>query len=123
MVFGLQSSRPSHCAAYRGISDLGDAQWAAYHPTVKAAAWFQYGTTISYGSTTPVVNVGAFSSTTVAVSSLVASLSSGILNHCRLVAANSLGTAYGADLIFTTPKTQGIVTLGVVRLVTFSAWW
>lgn len=63
--------------------------------------YFEYGTTLSYGSKTSEVNVGSGTSN-VEVSKAVAGLLAGTEYHFRIVATNSHGTADGADHTFTT---------------------
>jgi YVTN family beta-propeller protein len=62
---------------------------------------FQYGTTTSYGSTTPSqMKIGNnYQSSNANISSLSASTT----YHFRIVAMNNAGTTYGADRTFTTP--------------------
>lgn len=62
---------------------------------------FEYGTTISYGSTingSPNIATG---STTVNISSQLTGLTEGSEYHYRIKAVNSLATTYGADMTFT----------------------
>jgi PKD repeat protein len=63
--------------------------------------WIQYGTTTAYGQQTPVTDIGA-GSAAVTVTGNPSRLSAGTLYHYRLVAQNSLGTAFGSDDTFTT---------------------
>ena len=67
---------------------------------VPAFAYFQYGTTTGYGSTSPTVAVGAIF--TIPVSATVTSLSCGTVYHFRMVAFSFFGSANGADATFTT---------------------
>lgn len=62
--------------------------------------YFQYGTTISYGTNTTTVSAGSGSST-IAVLASITSLIPGTTYHFRLVATNSDGTANGSDLLLT----------------------
>ena len=64
-------------------------------------AYFQYGTTASYGGTT---GSGSFGSGTSAISinSNNTGLASSTTFHYRVVASNSGGTSYGGDITFTT---------------------
>ncbi len=62
---------------------------------------FQYGTTTSYGSTTPSRNAGAGSSP-VNVGARPTGLTPGTVYHYRLTATNSTGTTNGSDQTFTT---------------------
>jgi len=68
---------------------------------VAASAYFQYGLTTSYGSVTAISALGNGNSS-VAVAQVVSSLLNGTNYHFRLVASNSLGTAYGEDATFST---------------------
>ena len=70
---------------------------------VSTSAYFQYGTTTSYGSTTSSQSVGS-GTTAVAVSRQITGLVQNRTYHCRVVATNSNGTSYGADRTFTTSQ-------------------
>ncbi len=63
-------------------------------------AYFEYGTTISYGSTTTSQSIGS-GTTAVSVTANLTGLSAGTTYHFRLVASNTNGTSYGADQSFT----------------------
>jgi hypothetical protein len=63
--------------------------------------YFQYGTSINYGSTTHSTNAGGESSN-VTVSASISNLTPGTRYHCRLVATNAGGTTNGNDVTFTT---------------------
>lgn len=60
-------------------------------------AWFEYGTTTNYGSTTALIHVDAFAGVPVAVSRSIGGLSPGTLYHYRLVATNDTGFGFGVD--------------------------
>lgn len=62
---------------------------------------FEYGTTVSYGSTTPNASTGAGTSD-VSVIADISGLDSGTTYHYRIVATNSAGTTHGADRLFAT---------------------
>ena len=62
---------------------------------------FQYGTTTSYGSTTP--SQSKTGNTYQTASANVSGLSASTTYHFRVAATNSAGTTYGSDKIFTTP--------------------
>ena len=64
-------------------------------------AWFQWGTSIAYGSTTSSQSAGSGSSN-VAVSANLSGLSPNTTYHYRVAANNSAGTSYGSDVSFTT---------------------
>src|SRR5581483_2709204 len=66
--------------------------------SASTSAWFEYGTTTAYGSTTTPVNVTA--STT--ISAPVPSLLPNTLYHFRIAAQNAGGTTRGTDQTFTT---------------------
>ena len=74
-----------------------------------AAAWFQYGTTANYGSTTLLQNIGS-GTAPLPVSSSISGLSVGLTYSFRLVVSNSLGVAYGTNLSFTTPQFTEVAT-------------
>ena len=69
-------------------------------------AYFEYGTTASYGSQTAPVAMGAGSSRA-ALSVLIASLEPNTTYHYRVVATNPAGTRYGPDATFTTSALPG----------------
>jgi hypothetical protein len=63
---------------------------------------FDYGTTVSYGSSVPCTTLPGSGVNPVAVSASAGGLSGGTLYHFRIVATNGLGTSEGADQTFTT---------------------
>jgi hypothetical protein len=65
------------------------------------SVYFQYGTTTSYGSTTP--SQSKTGNTYQTASANVSGLSASTTYHFRLVATNTAGTTNGADRTFTTP--------------------
>ncbi|MBC8094828.1 MAG: autotransporter-associated beta strand repeat-containing protein [Akkermansiaceae bacterium] len=65
------------------------------------AAYFQYGTNTSYGSTTIATNLGSGSAGQT-ITSLVAGLQPGQKYHFRIVAGSNAGTNFGSDFTFTT---------------------
>ncbi len=62
---------------------------------------FQYGTSISYGHTTPSTDAGSGHSTIAATGS-VSGLTAATTYHYRVVAASDAGTRYGLDMTFKT---------------------
>ncbi len=78
------------------------------NPAGKTTSWyFQYGPTNTYGSRTATVG-GLNGSASIAVAATLAGLGGGTTYHYQLVAVNSGGPVYGADLTFTTPGPQAI---------------
>ena len=63
---------------------------------------FEYGTTISYGSTITGTQSPVTGNTITNISADVSELSAGTTYHFRIKAVNSLGTTYGSDLTFIT---------------------
>jgi hypothetical protein len=66
---------------------------------------FRYGTTTSYGSTTPVQTLTGNDFQT--VSANISSLIANTVYHYRIVVRNSAGTKFGSDRIFTTLSATG----------------
>lgn len=64
-------------------------------------AWFQYGTTASYGSTTAATSIGS-GTQPVPLSKLVTGLATNTVYHYRTVAQNSSGVSTGPDATLTT---------------------
>ena len=64
-------------------------------------AWFEYGPTLAYGSTTPRVAVGN-GSRAVLLDAIVSDLQPGTEYHFRLAATNDVGAAFGTDMVFQT---------------------
>ena len=70
------------------------------NPSSRATTWyFEYGTSTSYGTRTPVKDAGSGTSP-VAVAASVTGLRSGRVYHFRLVATSDAGTSRGADQTF-----------------------
>ncbi|MDB6019020.1 MAG: putative peptidase [Pedosphaera sp.] len=72
-------------------------------------AYFQYGTTTNYGSTTTPQASGN-GTTVVLVSDSIAALTPGVTYSFRLVASNSLGVVYGTNQTFTAPQFTEVAT-------------
>ena len=75
-------------------------------------AYFEYGTTTSYGSKTAEVNVGS-GTTTLEHSQGISGLSANTTYHYRIAATNSAGSAQGVDKTFTTIGPPAVSTIGV----------
>jgi hypothetical protein len=79
---------------------------------VATTAHFEWGTTTSYGNTTPDQSVGA-GSTAQSVSANLTGLAPSTTVHYRVVATNGLGTSSGEDKTFTTPAATARLTVSV----------
>jgi PKD repeat protein len=89
-------------AAASGVSTTAATLNGSANPNGSAtSAHFEYGTTTSYGNSTPDQDLGGGSSA-VATSAPLSGLAPSTTYHYRLVATNSFGTSYGADTTFTT---------------------
>jgi hypothetical protein len=75
----------------------------------RTSAWFEYGTSTSYGAKTAVKDLGSGRSST-SISIGLAGLAAGTTYHFRLVASNATGTKAGGDLTFTTTGPPGVRT-------------
>jgi hypothetical protein len=85
-----------------GITATGATLNGTVNPNgVSTTAYFQWGTTVSYGNNTAFQSIGSGTSD-VSVSEILTGLSSGITYHYRVVATSSAGTVYGSDMDFTT---------------------
>ncbi|MDY6953863.1 MAG: choice-of-anchor U domain-containing protein, partial [Thermodesulfobacteriota bacterium] len=69
--------------------------------------YFEYGTTSSYGSTTPVLGVVGSGTSPVSVNADITGLDKTTTYHFRLVAENVKGTVEGVDMTFTTASGGG----------------
>jgi PKD repeat protein len=85
-----------------GVSTTGATVAGAVNPNGSStSAWFQYGMTTGYGSTTPAQALGS-GSATAAVQATLSSLQPSTTYHYRVVGSSSAGTSYGSDATFTT---------------------
>jgi hypothetical protein len=91
------------------------------NPQGEATTWhFEYGTSTSYGTTTPAQNAGA-GTAAVAVSAAISGLKTGQLYHFRLVATSAVGTGHGADQTFTTVALPSVTTGSATSVTASSA--
>lgn len=67
--------------------------------------YFQYGTSTSYGSTTPIHDIGSGNSP-VLVSGSLSGVQPNTTYHYQIVTTGTAGTFYGPDQTFTTPSSQ-----------------
>jgi phosphodiesterase/alkaline phosphatase D-like protein len=78
---------------------------------------FEYGTTVSYGSTWTADQSPVTGSTNTAVSSTPGELLPGTTYHYRVVATNANGTTNGVDMTFTTLPAPPLVFTGAATAV------
>ena len=84
--------------------------------------YFQYGTTTSYGHTTP--SQSQTGSTFRNISANISGLNANTTYHFRIVATNSGGIRYGSDVTFTTLTATGppvVTTTAATNMASFSA--
>jgi FG-GAP repeat len=87
--------------AATGVGETGATLNGTLGAGDSSTAYFQYGTTAAYGSSTATQSVGASSSPRT-LAAAIGGLAPGTTYHFRLVAENSGGVAYGGDQTFTT---------------------
>ena len=89
---------------------------------VPTTYYFQYGTTLAYGTKTAVQSAASGTSTQ-AVNGVLSGLSAATAYHYRLVASSAGGTVVGSDATFTTTKTPAplVVTTAATAVSTTSA--
>ena len=88
--------------AATGVIAAGATLNGTVNPNGKSTtAFFQYGTTAGYGSTTASQSIGS-GTTATAVSAALSNLACNTLYHFRAVGTNSDGTGNGSDQTFTT---------------------
>jgi hypothetical protein len=75
-------------------------QGAVIPNATNAIAWLEWGTNNSYGAKGAVTNVSGVS--VVTVGAAISGLTPRTIYHYRVAVSNALGTAFGADKIFTT---------------------
>ncbi len=89
-------------SAVTTFSDTSATVTGTVNPNGQATTWhFDYGTSTSYGSTTPATSAGS-GTTGTGVSATISGLVPGTTYHYRLAATNASGTTNGADGVFTT---------------------
>ena len=88
-----------------GISRTGATLNGTANPNGAATtAYFEYGRTVSYGTTTPVQTLGAGNSGVAIGGGSITGLICNTLYHFRAVATNTSGTTNGADATLTTVR-------------------
>jgi phosphodiesterase/alkaline phosphatase D-like protein len=92
------------------VTDTGAKLSGTVNPNGEATtAYFEYGTSTSYGTKTTSQSVGSGTGSK-GVSTSVAGLKPGTVYHFRLVATNAAGTGTGADITFTTSGPPVVIT-------------
>jgi hypothetical protein len=119
-------------SAVTGAANAVSARGATLNGTanpngLSTSAFFQYGLTPSYGSSTLSVNLGAGSAPVAIGNGAIVGLACNTLYHFRAVATSAGGTTTGADATFTTSRcnpsngdldADGKTDLGVYRTST-----
>ena len=122
MTFSTSACAPPPLATTNpasGVGQSGATFAGSVNPNgMSTTAYFQYGTTTSYGSTTAPQSVGSGTSS-VTVNQVVAGLMCNTLYHFRVVATSPSGTSTGSDRTFTTGActASGFYTLTPCRIV------
>jgi hypothetical protein len=92
------------------VSTTGARLNGRVNPNARGTTWhFEYGTSASYGASTPAHSAGSGTGTA-NVSASLSGLTPGTTYHFRLVASNSSGTTAGGDQAFTTVATPVVAT-------------
>jgi uncharacterized protein (TIGR02145 family) len=84
-------------------------------------AWFEYGTSTSYGTAAAANPEIVSGETDSPVSATISELSQGYVYHYRLAGQNSGGTTYGEDQIFTTLKLPSATASAASNIKALSA--
>lgn len=135
-AFGIGAGAPSALAlspsvstsSATSIAETGATLDGLVNPNSLATkAYFEYGTTTSYGSKTSEASVGS-GSTTVELSQGISGLTANTLYHYRIVATNADGASQGTDKTFTTAGPPSVITESGVpdnttgEAATLNAW-
>ncbi|MBI2839646.1 MAG: hypothetical protein HYX75_15145 [Acidobacteria bacterium] len=92
--------------AASGVSTVSAILTGTVNPAGSATMyWFEWGTSVGYGNTTPSQSAGNGTSNAYG-SYPLSGLTSGQTYHYRVVAQNASGTGYGSDVAFTTGATN-----------------
>ncbi len=101
--FGVSSAPSATTSPITSLSLTGAALNGVGNSNgVSGTAWFEYGATTSYGTTSPPVALAA-STTNVPLTYQLSGLTQNTTYHCRAVVQTSVGTVFGDDVSFTTP--------------------
>ena len=104
------------------LNDTGALLAGTVNPKGDATdAWFEWGSSTSYGNTTPATAVGS-GNVSASHGEIINGLAFGATYHYRLVAQNSFGTTYGSDRSFTMPiQRPSVQTLAASSVQKFSS--
>ena len=120
-IFTTSSAPVTVTGSTTGVTVSSATLNGTVDPNGRATTWyFEYGTSTSYGSKTPLKSAGS-GTTATSVSAAVSSLTPGRLYHYRLVAASDAGTSRGADRTFSTAGPPTVVTVLASSLTPSSA--
>ncbi len=112
IVFGPEGPPTATTGSSSGLQPLQATISGSVNPQGidDARYYFQYGTTPSYGSSTPQGDAGQSLNSIPESATLTTGIQPGTLYHYRLVATSAAGTGYGSDQTFTTPGPVEAVT-------------
>ncbi|HVM48450.1 MAG TPA: leucine-rich repeat protein [Candidatus Acidoferrum sp.] len=82
-------------------------------------AWFQWGTTTSYGNLAAATDMGS-GTTPLPLSAPLAGLTSGVTYHFRVAATNDYGLTYGSDQSFTTLSFNYTTNNGTITITRYT---
>jgi hypothetical protein len=122
MTFATSACPPPPTVATNtasGVLQTSATLAGAVNPNgMSTSAYFQYGTTTSYGNATPAQSIGS-GTATVNVSQAVFGLTCRILYHFRAVATSGSGTSFGPDQTVTTSActSAALYTVNPCRVV------
>lgn len=120
-IFTTSSAVEAVTSAATNVTLTSATLNGSVNPFGHATTWyFEYGTTTSYGTKTPLQSAGSGTSS-ISVSANVTGLKAGKTYHYRLVAQNTAGTANGSDITFLTAAAPTAVTASAASVGAASA--
>lgn len=124
MTFTIPAERPSvTTGAVSSLTDTSTTLHATVNPngSTVSACYFEYGPSLTYGSTIPCVPAPGSGDDPVEVSASLAGLNMSTTYHYRIVAINAVGESQGTDLTFSTPPYRPYVFTGFASSITETA--